>query len=154
VGAEPPGAQRQPNLQYRPTGYVLLLRVVPNLPTNPTGHVLLLNVGQPNLPHQPTGHVLLLSVVPNLPTQPAGLELLLSVVANLQLNPVRYALLVGLLLIVVVFFSLLLLLLLNTHEDRRVLDRSEAIAVRAVGAVGPVVVAVGEVAQIHRRDLV
>jgi hypothetical protein len=77
-GAEPPGAQRQPNLRYPPTGYVLLIRVVPNLPNNPARYVLLLRA-QPNLQYPPTGCVLLLSVSqPNLQLNPAGHVLLLS----------------------------------------------------------------------------
>jgi hypothetical protein len=81
-GAEPPGAQRQPNLphtparcallldvsqlnlQYQPARYVLLINPVPNLPNNPARYVLLLKVSQPNLQYKPTGHVLLLSVQP------------------------------------------------------------------------------------------
>jgi hypothetical protein len=76
-GAEPPGAQRQPNLQLNPARLVLLLSVSqPNLPNNaaryvllinpvpklrsqPIENVLLLSVSQPNLPNTPTGHVLL-----------------------------------------------------------------------------------------------
>jgi hypothetical protein len=75
-GAEPPGAQRQPNLQYPPTGYALLLNpcqichistpvmpllpsTLPNLPTHPAGLELLLNVSQLNLPNPHTRHVLL-----------------------------------------------------------------------------------------------
>jgi hypothetical protein len=60
-GAEPPGAQRQPNL-----------------PTQHAGLVLLLSVSQSNLPNQPAGYVLLLSTLPKLRSQPIENVLLLT----------------------------------------------------------------------------
>jgi hypothetical protein len=94
-GAEPPGAQRQPNLPNPHTRYVLLLRVVPNLQYQPTGHVLLLSVSRPNLPNTPTGHVLLLDLSqPNLANQHTRHVLLLSTVPNLQYQHTGHVLLV------------------------------------------------------------
>jgi hypothetical protein len=62
-GAEPPGAQRQPNLPTQPARYAPLPNVSqPNLPHPPTGYVLLLNLSQPNPAKTPAGNVLLLSI--------------------------------------------------------------------------------------------